>query len=96
MHYANGQEAKAGDLVVKRELYKAGEIEVGSETIGILCGAQSQSTTCNGTLVPVAKRLKSELGFGPWLPIHGQEWSATLSQCMPVDPSSLFAAPTST
>lgn len=49
MHYANGQEAKAGDLIIKREFYSQSGIEVGSEVVGVVVGAQSQSKTCTGS-----------------------------------------------
>jgi hypothetical protein len=93
MHYADGQPAKAGDVLIRREFYKQGEIETGNEVIGILAGAQSQSKSCNGNLIVVARRLKTELGFGPWLsvPFNGNEWSVTLSQCLPIDPNELFS-----
>jgi hypothetical protein len=92
MHYSNGQPAKAGDLLIRREFYRQGGIEVGNEVIGVLAGAQSQSTTCNGNLVVLARRIKSELGFGPWLsvPFSGNEWSVTLSQCLPIETNELF------
>jgi hypothetical protein len=51
MHYANGQPAKAGDLVIRREFYKQGEKETGNEVIGVITGGQSQSTSCNGYLI---------------------------------------------
>jgi hypothetical protein len=92
MHYANGQPAKTGDLVIRREFYKQGEKETGNEVIGVLTGAQSQSTACNGNCAVFAQRLKTELGCGPWTPVlPGNLWTVTLSQCLPIEPNELFA-----
>lgn len=44
MHYVNGREAKAGDLVVSLEDGKA----------GVLYAPQASATTCNGRLATTA------------------------------------------
>ena len=84
MHYKGGTPASAGDLVIKTDIHNT----TGSQTVGILTGAQSQSTTCNGYIVPVAYRQLSELGWGPWMGIAGRGdscWPVTLSQCERID-----------
>lgn len=84
MHYKDGTPARAGDLVMRTEMFGTS----GNQTIGILSGATSQSTTCNGHIIPVAQRQLSELGWGPWLPLGGNVislWSVTLSDCERID-----------
>jgi hypothetical protein len=83
MHYKDGSPARAGDLVMKTEMYGT----IGTQTAGILTGA-SQSTACNGKIVPVAHRELTALGWGPWMPLAGRvdsPWSVTLSQCERLD-----------
>lgn len=67
MHYANGQPAKLGDLVVLR---KKPEYKQGTEIIGTLINGNAGST-CNG-LQPFAQRFVSELGVSVWLPVPAQ------------------------
>lgn len=82
MHYANGQEAKPGDLVIHHEGHQ--------QFAGVLTSATSGCETCNGNIHPVARRVKSTAGWGPWLPITSpHDWRATISQCLPVDFDSL-------
>lgn len=51
MHYQDGTPAQLGDLC--RTTLKEGA--AGSETIGILVGGTSTSTSCNGQLQPLAR-----------------------------------------
>lgn len=45
MHYKNGREAKAGDIVVDLE----------NKLMGVLHSPSAQSDTCNGRLAPVSQ-----------------------------------------
>ena len=86
MHYANGQEAKAGDLVYKAKNPKNtyGETEI----LGVLVTATAASTTCNGQVQPVAMRGVSDAGVSAWLPVSGGNmWSVTIGELMPVSPA---------
>lgn len=90
MHYANGKEAKAGDLVFSNQNYDATN---GCQIVGVLMSARPHDTNCNGTLQVVARRVKSEAGWSPWIPCNTtpNDWSVTLSGCNPIDPAVLFA-----
>jgi hypothetical protein len=81
MHYKNGTPAQAGDLVLKTETFGTTSKQ-GTQTVGVRTGANSQSTTCNGFIQPIATRRLSDLGWGPWTAVapQGSDWSATLSQ----------------
>ena len=85
MHYKDGTQASAGDLVIRTEMSGTRSIS-GNQTVGILSGAFSHSTACNGNIIPVAHRQLSDLGWGPWLPVGASSpWSVTLSQCERID-----------
>lgn len=79
MHYRDGSEAQLNDLVVMKQDYG----KTGSEVVGVLTGAQSQSNSCNASLLALARRTKSELGWGPWIPMVGQtyDFCVTLNEC---------------
>ena len=62
MHYANGKEARAGDLVYLKTAYGT----LTTETIGLLRYASSGSSTCNGQMQVVARRYTSDCGRGEW------------------------------
>jgi hypothetical protein len=83
MHYKDGQEAKAGDLVLNTE----GLSETsGRQLVGILTTGTSTATTFNGGITPVVSRYKSSLGWSPWQPILGPSgWTVTLSECEKID-----------
>lgn len=89
MHYADGKPAKLGDLLIYRNRYRQGNgSEIGSDLVGILVSGSTQSTTCNGMVVPVVKRTVSEIGVGPWIPVSavgGNDWSVTLKDCLEVN-----------
>lgn len=90
MHYRSGKEAKVNDLI----LWRTESANVGTEIVGIVTGASSQSTTCNATIATLGRRVKSELGWGPWLPFFGQfDACATLSECDKVESWEGAAAP---
>jgi hypothetical protein len=84
MHYKDGTPAKAGDLVLNTTLYGG---DGGRQVIGVLTSGTAGSTTCNGNICPVARRQKSTLGWGPWLPLGCQtnDWSVTISECEKLD-----------
>jgi hypothetical protein len=83
MHYANGQEAKLGDLVVLR---KKPEYTQGAEVIGTLIQGTAGSGTCNGQLQPLAQRFFSELGVSVWLPAPAQyPTRVTISELLPIE-----------
>jgi hypothetical protein len=84
MHYKNGTPATAGDLVLHTE--NLGETS-GQQIVGIVTSGQSQSTTCNGGISPVAMRTKSQLGWGPWTQTFGAptNWTVTFSNCEKID-----------
>jgi len=83
MHYADGQPAKVGDLIIHEDF--------GAQVAGILTGANAQSDTCNGNIHAIAKRAKSQLGLGHWQPIVGSNdnWYVTLKNCVAVDFNSI-------
>lgn len=82
MHYANGQEAKAGDLVIK---FRKPETASDMETIGILRSATAQTESCNGQMIPLARRVYSDAGLSPWIPvIQGYPDCVTLGELLPV------------
>lgn len=86
MHYKNGQPAKAGDLVIQQELYGTEPNVVGAELVGVLTGANPGSTTCNGTVTPLARRVKSALGWGHWVHVAAStDFTVTLSNCLPAN-----------
>lgn len=87
MHYANGQEAKLGDLVVLR---KKSEYKQGTEYLGNLVQAPAGSTACNGMIQPIAQRFVSDLGVTGWLLVPAYPTSVTIGELMPVE----FADPT--
>ena len=82
MHYANGQEAKAGDLVYKPAGAKYPDIE----TIGILVSA-SAGTSCNGSMRVMLCRYSSGIGKTTWMatPTTSGDWCVTLSELWPVE-----------
>lgn len=59
----------------------------GMQRVGIITGAQSNSTACNGNIQCLATRRLSDLGWGPWTPVASQanDWSVTLSQCEKIE-----------
>lgn len=94
MHYANGKEAKLGDLVVLR---RAPENTYGfTEVIGTLQQGQASSSGCNGQILPLAQRSISDLGEGQWTPMFNVGlWCVTVGELMPVDiPGRPAKAPT--
>jgi hypothetical protein len=84
MHYKDGTEAKAGDLVLNTQTYGG---DGGQQIVGILSTGTANSTACNGGLQVVARRAKSSLGWGPWIPVvpTANDWSVTLSQCEKIE-----------
>ena len=88
MHYKNGQEAKAGDLVYKPNNPTFAD----QEMIGVLVSATAGSTTCNGQVQSLASRYKSDAGPGPWMPASGV-WCATVGDLYPLDPAPLLSPP---
>lgn len=90
MHYANGQEAKAGDLVFK----PANPNYADSEIIGVLVSATAGSTSCNGQLRPYAVRGNSDAGVGPWMPPAATgDWCVTVGDLLPMSTPAMAAAP---
>lgn len=82
MHYRSGKAAQINDLIVMRQEHG----NVGSECAGILTSAQASSTSCNGNMHVLARRTKSDLGWGPWLPAqYTYDTTVTLSECDKVE-----------
>jgi hypothetical protein len=85
MHYANGKEAKLGDLVFK----PAAKGFADTEIIGVLVSANESQDTCNGLVQPLAVRFHSDLGTSPWSPgsSFGNGWTVTvtLKDLLPLD-----------
>jgi hypothetical protein len=82
MHYANGQEAKLGDLVVLRKhpLYPTG-----TETVGRLVQGTG-SGWCNGQMQPLAQRFVSDIGTSEWMPVpQAYPSCVTIGELMPID-----------
>jgi hypothetical protein len=90
MHYANGQPAKAGDLV-----YKKADGPGCAEYIGILISGSAASTTCNVRVLPKLVRTVSDAGDSGWRDSYvtpGNEWYATASELMPLNAPAYPAA----
>lgn len=86
MHYANGQEAKAGDLVYLP--IKPNQKWAQREAIGILTQANAGSTSYNGQMQPVVVRSHSDAGVGPWrVPESAGEYCITVGEIYPADPA---------
>lgn len=76
MHYADKRPAKAGDVI----MYPSDD--KGSLVIGVLVSARTGSTTCNGQMRPLLRRVVSDAGvtsFDSWQPPYEQ--CITLSEC---------------
>lgn len=91
MHYANGQEAKAGDLV-----FRDGKNNSDVETIGILVTAKAASDTCNGMMIPVLARGSGDAGVSGWVPcaVGAQAWYVTIKELLPVAVAPMPSPPT--
>jgi len=85
MHYKDGTPANAGDLVISESKYGPNG-QHGVQTIGVVVHGASASSSCNGTISPLAKRNRSDLGWGPWVRVDsgGSDWSITFSDCRKV------------
>jgi len=80
MHYANGQQAKSGDLV-----YKPSSGLYGPEVIGVLMGATAGSTSCNAQLKPALVRYHSDAGVSHWEEQQSDAfWTVTVSELHPL------------
>jgi hypothetical protein len=84
MHYANGQEAKLGNLV-----YKPSEYPGGPEMAGVLVGGNLSSESCNATVSGLACRFHSDLGTTTWMPQATTEWCETLGKLLPLNPAAM-------
>lgn len=91
MHYKDGKEAKVNDLVISSQEWGRS----GQEVVGILVSGDA-SASCDGLLLGVASRIKSDLGWGPWLPASDKTFCVDLSSCLKVEvaaPETPAAAP---
>jgi hypothetical protein len=78
MHYKNGTEATAGDLVLHTEPF--------NQQVGIVTAGTPNATACNGEIHIIAVRSKSSLGSGPWIPMNpSSNWTVTLSDCEKIE-----------
>jgi len=84
MHYKDGKEAKVNDLIICVSNHGT---QFENHFVGILVTASSASPSCNGSVLPLAQRQKSDLGFGPWLPLTpaSSNWSVTIKECYKID-----------
>jgi hypothetical protein len=84
MHYQNGEVAKHGDLVIKRDGYL--------EAAGIITHftPNSDGGTCNAQFFAVARR---QAGTEAWFPVLCvSDWCVTLKECNKISVRDLFAA----
>jgi hypothetical protein len=89
MHYANGQEAKLGDLVYQRSDYPGGP-----EVVGVLIAAKASSEPCTATMLALATRYDSDLGPTIWTPgIAGSSWCTTVPKLLPLSPAAMPVSP---
>jgi hypothetical protein len=80
MHYADGSEARVGDLV-----YKFKKAANDDEYLGILLSGCASSTSCNGQVEALARRSFSDLGVGPWMHFDSPyNICVTIGECLPV------------
>ncbi len=76
-HYANGQEAKVGDLIVHSPKIP----DNAAKALGILISITPSADSCNGQLMPVARKW---CGAG-WIPVIAiYQDCITLKDCLPV------------
>lgn len=83
MHYKDGSEAKANDLIVCQNNFSP---NTGTEIVGFLMSGNAGSETCNGVIYPLAIRRKSDLGWSPWAPAQfNYDCTVTMKDCMKLD-----------
>jgi hypothetical protein len=79
MHYADGSEAHAGDLVLQRVK------TTGIELLGILMSATADSTSCNGQMLGLARRAVSDAGETGWIPYnYPYDLMVTVGELFPI------------
>ena len=81
-HYANGQEAKVGELIIHSPKNNA-------SALGILVSITPGAASCNGQLMPVARKWPG----AHWIPVIAiYQDCITLKDCLPVPEAEPAAA----